>query len=149
MDFYKILMEKGKKEGIEKNIVWGVIFNSNNEVLIISRNKDDFMGGIDELPSGNMEIGETIPQSLDREIKEETNLDIESIESYITSFDYLSGSGKKSRQYNFLLNVKSTEDVKLTEHDNFKWMSLEDAITKANITEEVRFVLECVKFNLK
>ena len=149
MDFYKILMEKGKKEGIEKNIVGGVIFNSNNEVLIISRNKDDFMGGIDELPSGNMEIGETIPQSLDREIKEETNLDIESIESYITSFDYLSGSGKKSRQYNFLLNVKSTEDVKLTEHDNFKWMSLEDAITKANITEEVRFVLECVKFNLK
>lgn len=149
MDFYKILMEKGKKEGIEKNIVGGVIFNSNNEVLIISRNKDDFMGGIDELPSGNMEIGETIPQSLDREIKEETNLDIESIESYITSFDYLSGSGKKSRQYNFLLNVKSTKDVKLTEHDNFKWMSLEDAITKANITEEVRFVLECVKFNLK
>ena len=149
MDFYKILMEKGKKEGIEKNIVGGVIFNSNNEVLIISRNKDDFMGGIDELPSGNMEIGETIPQSLDREIKEETNLDIESIERYITSFDYLSGSGKKSRQYNFLLNVKSTKDVKLTEHDNFKWMSLEDAITKANITEEVRFVLECVKFNLK
>lgn len=66
------------------------------------------MEGIDELPSGNMEIGETIPESLEREIKEETNLDIESIAKYINSFDYLSGNLKKSRQYNFLLNVKST-----------------------------------------
>ena len=63
----------------------------------MSRKIDDFMGGIDELPSGNMEKGENIYAALIREVKEETNLDIVNVKSYIGSFDYISGSGKKSK----------------------------------------------------
>ena len=37
----------------------------------MSRKTDDFMGGIDELPSGNMEKGENIYAALIREVKEE------------------------------------------------------------------------------
>lgn len=147
MKFYDLLIEKGKEEGIIKNVVGAIVLNENNEVLIMSRKADDFMGGIDELPSGNMESGEKVYDALVREVKEETNLDIESVTSYINSFDYISGSGKKARQFNFAVTVKSTNDVKLTEHDSYKWMSIDEARNSAKITDEVKFVLEIYYFN--
>ena len=72
MKFYEILMEEGKKDGVVKNVVGGIIVNQNNEFLLLTRKRDDFYGGIDELPSGNMEENETIVEALTREIKEET-----------------------------------------------------------------------------
>ena len=45
----------------------------------MSRKTDDFMGGIDELPSGNMEQGENIYEALVREVKEETGLNVKEI----------------------------------------------------------------------
>lgn len=147
MKFYDLLIEKGKEEGIIKNVVGAIVLNDNNEVLIMSRKADDFMDGIDELPSGNMESGEKVYDALVREVKEETNLDIESVTSYINSFDYISGSGKKARQFNFAVTVKSTDDVKLTEHDSYKWMSIDEARNNAKITDEVKFVLEIYYFN--
>ena len=45
MKFYDYLIEKGKEDGIEKNVVGAVIVNEKNEVLIMSRKVDDFMGG--------------------------------------------------------------------------------------------------------
>lgn len=147
MKFYDLLIEKGKKEGIIKNVVGAIVLNKNNEILILTRKKDDFMGGIDELPSGNMENEEKINESLIREIKEETNLEIENITSYINSFDYISKTGKKTRQFNFAVTVKSTNNVKLTEHDSYKWMSIDEAIKSTKITNEVKFVLEIYNFN--
>ena len=147
MKFYEILIEKGKEEGIIKNVVGAIIVSENNEVLIMSRKEDDFMGGIDELPSGNMESGETIYEALIREVKEETNLDIEKVTSYINSFDYVPGSGKKARQFNFAVTVKSTDTIKLTEHDSYKWLSIDEARKNAKITDEVKFALEIYYFN--
>lgn len=95
MIFYDLLMEKGKEEGIVKNVVGAIILNEKQEILIMSRKVDDFMGEIDELPSGNMDKDENIYEALVREVKEETNLEVKSIKSYINSFDYISGSGKK------------------------------------------------------
>ena len=149
MNFYELLIEKAKSEGIIKNVVGAIILNSNEEILIMTRKQDDFMGGIDELPSGNMEENETILESLKREVKEETNLDINEVVSYVNSFDYTSSSGKKARQYNFVVNVKDTKDIILTEHDNYKWLKLEDAINNKDITDEVKFTLEIYKFNKK
>ena len=147
MKFYDLLIEKGKEEGIIKNVVGAIVLNSNNEILIMSRKKDDFMGGIDELPSGNMKSGETIYEALVREVKEETNLNLKGINSYINSFDYISGSGKKARQYNFAITVESTDNVKLTEHDSYKWLSIDEARNNAKITDEVKFALEMYYFN--
>lgn len=147
MKFYDLLIEKGKEEGIIKNVVGAIVLNEKKEILIMSRKADDFMGGIDELPSGNMENGENIYDALVREVKEETNLDIEDVTSYINSFDYISGSGKKARQFNFVVTVKSTDNIKLTEHDSYKWLSIEEARNNAKITDEVKFTLEMYSFN--
>ncbi len=147
MKFYDLLIEKSKEDGVEKNVVGGIVINKDNQILILTRKSDDFMGGIDELPSGNMENGEKIKEALIREVKEETNLEVVQIKSYINSFDYLSGSGKKARQYNFALEVDDIRDIKLSEHDDFKWLNIEDARNNNKITEEVKYCLEIFYFN--
>ena len=149
MKFYDFLIEKGKENGIEKNVVGAVILNKKNEVLIMSRKLDDFMGGIDELPSGNMEKGEDIFTALKREVKEETNLDLKDVVCFINSFDYISGSGKKARQYNFAITVEKEDDIKLTEHDAYKWETIQDAMENSKITDEVKECLEIYNFNVK
>ena len=149
MELYELIIRKGKHEGIVKNVVGAIILNEKNKVLIMSRKTDDFMGGIDELPSGNMEQGENIYDSLIREVKEETNLDVVNVKLYIGSFDYISGKGKKARQYNFVLDVKNTENIILTEHDEYNWLTIEEIRKSNKITDEVKYILEICYFNLK
>ena len=149
MELYELLIKKGKQEGIIKNVVGAIIFNEKNQVLIMSRKTDDFMGGIDELPSGNMEQEENIYEALVREVKEETNLDVVNVKSYIGNFDYISGSGKKARQYNFVLDVKNTENIILTEHDKYNWLTIEEIRKSGKITDEVKYIVEICYFNLK
>ena len=149
MELYELIIRKGEQEGIIKNAVGAIILNEKNKVLMMSRKTDDFMGGIDELPSGNMEQGENIYDALVREVKEETNLDVVNVKSYIGSFDYISGSGKKARQYNFVLDVKKAENIILTEHDEYNWLTIEEIRKSSKITDEVKYILEICHFNLK
>lgn len=138
MNDFDYLLEKAKEEKIEKNVVGSVIVNRQGKILIMSRKSDDFMGGIDELPSGNMEIGEDIPTALAREVKEETNCELNEILYYIDSFDYKSGSGKNARQYNFAIKVKETDNIVLTEHESYSWQTVEEIINNPKITHEVK-----------
>lgn len=149
MELYELLIKKGEQEGIIKNVVGAIILDEKSQVLIISRKTDDFMGGIDELPSGNMKQGENIYEALVREVKEETNLDVVNVKSYIGNFDYISGREKKARQYNFVLGVKNTENIILTEHDKYNWLTIEEIRKSNKITDEVKYILEICYFNLK
>lgn len=147
MKFENLLMEKAREDGIEKLVVGGVIINDEKKCLILSRKADDFMGGIDEIPSGKLEKDETLFEALIREVKEESNLDVTQISSYIDYFDYLSGSGKKSRQYNFVVKVNNYDEIQLTEHDEFKWQTLEELNANNRITPKTLFTLNVAYFN--
>lgn len=147
MNFFENIEVKAKKDGILKRIVGGIISNEEGKILLLQRPLNDFMGGILELPSGNIEIGETINQGLIREIKEETNLDTESIGMYINSFDYLSSSGKKSRQFNFEVKVENYDNIFLTEHDSYIWLDYEKIKDNEKITDEVKYSIEIYKYN--
>lgn len=146
MKFENYLIEMAKEDGIEKLVVGGIVRNK-DKYLILSRKQDDFMGGIDEIPSGKLEVGETLFEAVIREVKEETNLDVTSIDGYIDYFDYLSGSGKKSRQYNFMVSVKDFEDVKLTEHDEFKWQDINECNANKKITPKTLTTINIADFN--
>ncbi|MGC8533763.1 MAG: NUDIX hydrolase [Candidatus Parvarchaeum sp.] len=133
------LTEKARKEGIERFVV-GAVIAINGKVLILRRTKEDFMGGIYELPSGKVEQEETLEQALYREIKEETGLNIKEILSYIKSFDYESASGKKTRQFNFLVVTKEG-DIKISEeHDDYKLIG-KNEVNSYNITDNVKEVI--------
>ena len=147
MKFEDLLVELAKEEGIEKLVVGGIVRDNNHRYLILSRKQDDFMGGIDEIPSGKLEVGETLFEALVREVKEETGLDVISIDGYVDSFDYLSSSGKKSRQYNFIVSVKNFDDVNLTEHDQFKWLNINECNANKKITPKTLTTINIADFN--
>ena len=88
MDFYEYLENKAKRDCIEKIVVGAIITNDNGEVLLLKRKKDDFMGGLFEIAGGNAEKEENIYDALKRKIKEETNLDLIEVTSFINYFDY-------------------------------------------------------------
>lgn len=124
-------------DGVQQLVV-GAVVQHDGRVLLLQRPEHDFMGGIWELPSGKVEPGESLDQALIREVKEETGLSVTALRTYLGSFDYQSGSGKKSRQFNFAVDVDSSEPVKLQEHDAYTWTSLTE---EAPVTDAVRDVL--------
>lgn len=119
-------------------LVVGAVVAHDGKVLLLQRPADDFMGGIWELPSGKVDPGEALDQALIREVKEETGLDIASIRKYLGEFDYQSGSGRKSRQFNFTVDVVDPEPVELTEHDAYTWTNL---IEEPPVTDAVKEIL--------
>lgn len=147
MKFLSYLLQQAKEEGVQKVVVAGMIQNEDGKILILKRQPDDFMGGLEELPSGNIEPGEGIYESLIREIKEETNLDLTRIDQYINFFDYQSKSGKKVRQFNFKVTVTSFAPIILTEHDGYQWLQDSEIMELSNISREVKESIQIMKFN--
>jgi 8-oxo-dGTP diphosphatase len=111
---------KLKGDGIQKVVAGAVIFFRDGKILLLERIPEEFKGGLVELPSGGVDLGESIIDGLVREVKEETGLEVTEINRYIGSFDYQSSSGKKTRQLNFAISVQS-ENVRISplEHSQF------------------------------
>lgn len=147
MNFFENIEIKAKQDEIVKRVAGAIITNVVGKILLLQRPLDDFMGGILELPSGNVKAGEAINQGLVREVKEETNLDTRTIGMFINSFDYLSSSGKKSRQFNFEVKVENYENIILTEHDNYVWLDYEEVRNNERITDEVKYTIEIYNYN--
>ncbi|NOQ87964.1 MAG: 8-oxo-dGTP diphosphatase MutT, partial [Gammaproteobacteria bacterium] len=66
------------------HVAVAVIVNENNDVCLSLRHKDAHQGGLWEFPGGKIEHGETVSQSLEREIKEELNICIDDSRPLIT-----------------------------------------------------------------
>lgn len=61
---------------IHKQIGVAVITNAQGKVLIDRRKAKGEMGGLWEFPGGKIELGETVEECIEREIKEELNIEI-------------------------------------------------------------------------
>lgn len=130
-------------DGIEKIVVGAVITQDNGTVLLLKRTSDDFMGSLVELPSGTVENNESLIDTLVREVREETGLIVSSIESFISTFDYLSASGRKTRQVNFKVKTTQTDVVLSSEHETYYWCSVQTSERKQfTISPETRQVIQ-------
>lgn len=133
------LIQAADADGITKHVVGAVIPNAEGKVLLLHRTADDYLGGLWELPSGGVDAGETLTEALHREVTEETGLTVTATGVYLGHFDYLSKSGKKTRQFNFTATTTHKSDtVKLTEHDAHLWA---DRTEQEQVSSAVRGVL--------
>ncbi len=97
-----------------------------DEVLFLKRSKHEFMPDVWEIPSGGIEEGESMLQALKREIKEETNLEVFDVVSFVSAVDYLA-KDNKCLQLNF--NVCCGGIVQLSnEHSEFIFSKIESFI---------------------
>ena len=136
------LLSDAEKDGVQKLVVGAVIYR-NNKFLLLERVLSDSMGGFVGIPSGTVEAGEDLLTALAREVQEETGLTVTSVLEYLRSFDWTSSSGKKTRHFNFFVEVKEGE-IKLspTEHQAYYWVALSDtAFTTLNISDATKAIL--------
>ncbi|MCC2280540.1 NUDIX domain-containing protein [Streptomyces sp. ET3-23] len=115
------LARTAERDGITKTVVGAVIADTHDKVLLLHRPADDYLGGLWELPSGGVDDGETLIDALEREVTEETGLTVVAVGDYLGHFDYRSGSGRATRQFNFTATVNPGETITLTEHDAHLW----------------------------
>jgi len=137
------LLIDSQKDGIQKLVVGAVIYK-NNKFLLLERVPSDSMGGFVGIPSGTVEAGEDLLTALAREVQEETGLLVIAVLEYLGSFDWISSSGKKTRHFNFFVEVEDGE-IKLnpTEHQAHYWVALSDAaFTTLNLSDATKAVLK-------
>lgn len=133
------------KKNVQKIVLGGVVVKD-NKVLILQRHKNETVyPNIWELPSGKKELLEQSENSLLREVKEETGLDIEIIMPF-SVFDYQIENPKgiyDTTQVNFLARpLKSSGEVELSvEHQAFAWIN-ENEIDEYNLTEKTKDVIK-------
>lgn len=138
-NLYEKLIEEAKNAGINWYVAGGAVYDDSS-VLLLKRPKDDFMGGIYELPSGKVETEESLREALHREIYEETGLTVKTIDRYLGYFDYLSKKREKTRQFNFAVTVETPLNIILAEHEDYIWAE-ESQLRQYPVTDSVKEVL--------
>jgi len=115
------------------------------KVLILQRHKnEDVYPNMWELPSGKRELLEPSEDSLMREVREETGLDIKMVMPF-SVFDYQIEKPdeiRDSTQINFLVTSVNDKNVVLSEeHQAFVWITKEE-IDKYDFTEATKKVIQ-------
>ncbi len=103
-------------------VVAGIIYK-NNKFLIAQRNLKKSQGGFWEFPGGKVEAGETCEEALKREIKEEFDADIE-VKEYVG--ENIHHYPEKDIKLIFYKAELISEEIKLLEHEDFKWITKQD-----------------------
>ena len=104
------------------------IFNPNGELLLLQSHK---WPGRYVVPGGHVELGETIEQTVLRETKEETGLDIYDMEFICFQEFIYDPAFWKRRHFIFFDYAAKTDslDVKLNdEAEAYQWVNLQDAL---------------------
>jgi len=113
--------------------------DGNLTVLVLKRVAGDEYGGLEELPSGGVEPGETAGEALAREVREETGLSIQAAGPFLFDFTYPTRRGT-TRQLNFLIDVADDDPpvrVDPAEHESFRWLPLTE-LADSGLSPNVR-----------
>ncbi len=105
----------------EIDVVAAIIYNSQNQLLITKRPKGFHLAGLWEFPGGKVEDGEHQKDALVREIKEETNLDINVADLFWEEVaDYPT---KRVNLFFYICSMEEeNQEVQCLEIDDFKWV---------------------------
>ncbi len=139
------LVIDAQKDGVQKLVV-GAVICKNHKFLLLERVPSDSMGGFVGIPSGTVEAGEALLTALAREVQEETGLIVTSVLEYLGSFDWTSSSGKKTRHFNFIVEIEEGKiKINPTEHQAYYLVALSDAVfTTLKISDATQEVLKTV-----
>jgi len=102
------------------------------DVLIVNQNKEIFIQKRSptrklypncwEVPGGHIENGESILQTLTREIKEEVSMDLIQILGFVDYFDWQNNDDHKYRNFQFLGKASGNPSLEKDKTTEFKWI---------------------------
>lgn len=105
-------------------VVGAIIINEDDKILCTLRNKNKSLGNMWEFPGGKIELGETLEEALKRELKEELELNVNSL-TFFTNV---------VKEYeNFIIDltcfkckILNNEPYILKEHQAALWLNKEN-----------------------
>lgn len=101
-----------------------IVMNEKNEILLVHHNDGHW-----DLPKGHMEAGETEIETAIREVKEETNIDVEVNERYRYTTKYSPKENVMKEVVYFLAkNTSNSKEPQLEEVSEVKWYKFDEAI---------------------
>ncbi len=103
-------------------VVCGIIYK-NRQILICRKKPDKSLGGYWEFPGGKIEAGETAPEALYRELKEELGMSASIGKRYTTVFHSYETCTIELTAYICQFEEAS---FRLTDHDCYKWIDAND-----------------------
>ncbi len=92
------------------------------------------------MPGGEVEPDENFHEVLFREVKEEMGLRVRRVKDYLGSFGYGSESGERTRVFNYAVEVASSFEVQLSEHNEYIWVT-KDISNQLSLTDPVSKIL--------
>ena len=101
--------------------VSAAIFIENNKVLLAKRKAAEKSPGYWEFPGGKRETNETIFECLEREIKEELNVNCKAVKIFAESiFEYEQGKIKLIA----IIAELAERNIVLNVHEEYKWVEI-------------------------
>jgi 8-oxo-dGTP diphosphatase len=125
--------------------VYGLVLNDSGEILVVKRSLRDSHPGLWEMPGGALEYGDQPDKGALREIKEETNLDVE----LMYSISATSGFSKKNPNVQviriaFLCYANNPDSLVLShEHIGYQWIKPHQ-ITVSPLSEFLQATLKII-----
>ncbi len=118
-----------------------IIINDKKEVLLVHHNKGHW-----DFPKGHVEEGETEVETAIREVKEETNIDVEVNENYRYTTEYSPQEDVMKEVVYFLAkNINDKRNAQLEEVSEVKWFKLDDAVEKITYNTSKEILLRLKK----
>ena len=109
---------------LKKEKACGCIIIEKDKVLLIQQNEGPW-----GFPKGHIEIGETEIETAIREVKEETNLDVEIDKNKRYTMEYITDKGTLKQVVLFIAKkINGNEKYQESEIKSIKWMTFDDAI---------------------
>ncbi len=123
-----------------------IVYDTNGKILTIRRSATAGRRALTwDLPGGNLEFGENLEDSILREIKEETGIEVFSLSILGVAEGFDSPSAFRVT-VGYTAKAKTTNVVLSYEHDDFKWVT-KDEFFKLDIYEPHRKLVEQFELN--
>lgn len=119
------------------HLVVGAIVRVDDSVLLLQRRYNGLKGGVMELPTATVGMGESLSAAVTRAVREKAGLVVTDVGEYVGSFDYLGASGKVSRQVNFAVTVAVPAPVVLHLHYGYRWFPIDGELPVTRSVREV------------
>lgn len=134
---------------MENNVVLqvgvkAILQNEKGEYLLLRRSSKKYpeIAGQWDIAGGRIESGKTLIDNLQREISEETGLELVGTPKLLAAQDILRNAGRHVVRLTYLAKVKGNVRLDKKEHDAYKWYNRDELISLKNIDEYLKELIE-------
>jgi 8-oxo-dGTP pyrophosphatase MutT (NUDIX family) len=119
--------EKGESK-LHIVTVVAVIHDSDGRVLVLKRQDDETVyPGMYTFPGGKVEDFESIEETLEREVREETGLKLKAGKILLKDKSIIRPDGQTSQSFSYLCEVENTTNVHISnDFTDYRWVRLND-----------------------